>query len=344
MSICLYASEVAIITGHNKYKKVSELITLIWQRYFQYDFKNTVQFIEENKNIKLVPIKDDNEIVKNITKKNNLNLEKEIKKCINSKDVTELDNNKKSIIKKVDDKKKENKKIIENFINNIDTIKTDKKKVESMKKKILKNFDNKKNKSEVKKILENLDELKNNKNNIIKKLENETKEEKKELKKNLDSLGNRNFGINHENQVLRLFEEKRGIRVMEDTKFYKRNLFSTESLKWMIGGRIDGITEDGTIIEIKNRIYRLFYRLRDYERIQIQTYMYIFRAENGVLVESRNGNINMIDVEFNEAKYENIINKIKNFANFFNNFIGDLNMKRTLLIGTEEEKDNLYIV
>ena len=344
MSICLYASEVAIITGHNKYKKVSELITLIWQRYFPYDFKNTVQFIEENKNIKLVPIKDDNEIVKNITKKNNLNLEKEIKKCINSKDVTELDNNKKSIIKKVDDKKKENKKIIENFINNIDTIKTDKKKVESMKKKILKNFDNKKNKSDVKKILENLDELKNNKNNIIKKLENETKEEKKELKKNLDSLGNRNFGINHENQVLKLLEEKRGIRVMEDTKFYKRNLFSTESLKWMIGGRIDGITEDGTIIEIKNRIYRLFYRLRDYERIQIQTYMYIFRAENGVLVESRDGNINMIDVEFNEAKYEIIINKIKNFANFFNNFIGDLNMKRTLLIGTEEEKDNLYIV
>ena len=31
MSICLYASEVAIITGHNKYKKVSELITLIWK-------------------------------------------------------------------------------------------------------------------------------------------------------------------------------------------------------------------------------------------------------------------------------------------------------------------------
>ena len=26
--------------------------------------------------------------------------------------------------------------------------------------------------------------------------------------------------------------------------------------------------------------------------------------ENGVLVESRNGNINMIDVEFNEVKYE----------------------------------------
>ena len=49
--------------------------------------------------------------------------------------------------------------------------------------------------------------------------------------------------------------------------------------------------------------------------------MYIFRAENGVLVESRNGNINMIDVEFNEAKYEIIINQIKKFANFFNNIV-----------------------
>ena len=48
---------------------------------------------------------------------------------------------------------------------------------------------------------------------------------------------------------------------------------------WSIGGKVDGIAfeEDNSkrILEIKNRVNRLFYNLRDYEKIQIYSYMFI---------------------------------------------------------------------
>ena len=425
MSICLFASEVAVITGHNKYKKVHELLNQIWGRYFPTDYKNTIDYIEKSKKVKLVPIKEDNEIVEDITKRNNLNLETEIKKCVSSQNVEELNKNKNDILKKVDEKKMvkkdETKNRVDNFVKAVSKIKKDEKKMNLVKNNILKNigdeqkeeikkilsnvnidvdkdkvikkinkivsktnidekkirsvmknvdkladgtallkntksklvedkklilnnFDDVKSKEVVNKILSDVKTLEKNKEKIMKKMEDEVKEEKKVLKKNLESLGNRNFGINHENNVLKLFEEKRGARVMEDTRFYKRKLFSTDSLNWFIGGRIDGIMEDGTIVEIKNRIYRMFYRLRDYERVQIQSYMYIFRAERGVLVESKGGQINMIDVEFNDDGYEEIKNRIRRFADFFGEFIGNFEMKKKLLVGTDEEKECLFIV
>ena len=420
MSICLFASQVAIITGHNKYKKVHELLNQIWGRYFPTDYRNTIEYIEKSKKVKLVPIKEDSEIVQDITKKNNLNLENEIKKCVTSKNVEELDNSKNDILKKVNEKKvikkEETKSKVEKFVNVVLQIKKDEKKMTVVKRNILQNveeeqkeeikkilssvnldvdkekviekiskvvdekkmksvmknvdkladgvsslkvtkeklveeknvilnnFDDKKSKEMVNKILSNVKTVEKNKDKIMKKLEDDGKKEKEELKKNLNSLGNRNFGINHENNVLRQFEEKRGVRVMEDRRFYKRKLFSTESLNWSIGGRIDGIMEDGTIVEIKNRIYRLFYKLRDYERVQIQSYMYIFRAEQGVLVEAKGGQINSIDVEFNDEAYEEIKDRIRRFASFFNEFIGNFEMKKKLLIGTDLEKESLYVV
>ena len=57
MSICLFASQVAIITGHNKYKKVHELLNQIWGRYFPTDYRNTIEYIEKSKKVKLKRVK-----------------------------------------------------------------------------------------------------------------------------------------------------------------------------------------------------------------------------------------------------------------------------------------------
>ena len=42
--------------------------------------------------------------------------------------------------------------------------------------------------------------------------------------------------------------------------FFKKKIGEYKDTNWYIGGKIDGITEDNTLVEIKNRIYRLFYK------------------------------------------------------------------------------------
>ena len=70
-----------------------------------------------------------------------------------------------------------------------------------------------------------------------------------------------------------------GDKVNTIDKFFKKDLFKTKNNIWSLGGRIDGINEEKTLIEIKNRVRRLFYKLRDYEKVQVFAYMYILGVD-----------------------------------------------------------------
>jgi hypothetical protein len=54
-------------------------------------------------------------------------------------------------------------------------------------------------------------------------------------------------------------------------------------------GKIDRlqVEEDGTktLIEIKNRVNRLFYKVKDYENIQVQCYLQLLDLERAKLIE-----------------------------------------------------------
>ena len=44
----------------------------------------------------------------------------------------------------------------------------------------------------------------------------------------------------------------------------------------MLGGKVDGLLlPENTVIEIKNRVNRLFFKLRDYEKVQYFLYLLI---------------------------------------------------------------------
>ena len=95
---------------------------------------------------------------------------------------------------------------------------------------------------------------------------------------------------------------------------------------WYLGGRIDGITKDNTIVEVKNRMYRLFYKVRDYENVQIHSYMYLLKTQKSHLVEflnkSKNKKINVVEIDYNKNYWENkILPKIISFIYFFESFI-----------------------
>ena len=106
------------------------------------------------------------------------------------------------------------------------------------------------------------------------------------LKRNLyTSYGNKN-----ETRVLDYVRATLGISCTEDPVFYKAAQGECRgpwgALPWYVGGKIDAIDEDRTLlIEIKNRVNRLFYRVPFYEQVQVQTYLHVLGLEKGVLVE-----------------------------------------------------------
>lgn len=106
------------------------------------------------------------------------------------------------------------------------------------------------------------------------------------LKRNLYT----GYGNMHESRVVEYIRSTLGIACREDPTFYKVQQGvcsgSWGSLPWFVGGKIDAIDEDRTLlIEIKNRVNRLFYRVPFYEQVQVQTYLHLLNLDKGILVE-----------------------------------------------------------
>lgn len=79
-------------------------------------------------------------------------------------------------------------------------------------------------------------------------------------------------------------------------------------------GYIDGRTENGRIVEIKNRQNRLFGRVPEYERIQVQVYMKLTGTHTCMFIEQYKDKTNEFVIEFNESDWQNIFRDLKSFA------------------------------
>ena len=190
---------------------------------------------------------------------------------------------------------------------------------------------------------ENINELNKNKDLILKTIESKLNgKSKDEFKKSFNSFTNTNFGIKYENKGVQLYEKMTHNKVIKNTNFYKTELFQIPNEwnkldTWLIGGKIDGLLlPENTIIEIKNRIKCLFYKLRDYEKVQCYSYMFLLESHKTELVEvlkqSDDNSINIIHIDFDETFWEEqIMFKLEEFINDFYNFLEDSNRKLELL-------------
>ena len=204
--ICLFASEISIITGHNKFKNLGEIIFRIWKLNFNKDFLKYQNIYEKNKEI----FKNDKEKLSDFIEK--YNIDENIEKKLN--------------------------------VNNINNLKLEK------------------------------DKIKNKCQEIIK-----DEKEKDKFNEILDNFSKTNFGNNMENNSIHIFTQLTNEPVISYKKFTKQIIFNYDKYKWYIGGRVDGLLKDKSIIEVKNRIHKLFRNLRDYEKIQIYCYMFIFNTK-----------------------------------------------------------------
>lgn len=182
----------------------------------------------------------------------------------------------------------------------------------------------------------NTAELDKNKQKILAKVDNLNEKEKKEITEAIKNLSNTRFGIKNENDVCKIYEDMNNCTITKDNLFIKKTIFENKKFSIQVGGKIDGINkEDNTIIEIKNRMNKLFYELRGYEKVQLMCYLYLFQSQKGYLVEafrkSESTDVNIIECLYDETKMNKILTVLKNFGNYYIKFIQNHDMKINLL-------------
>jgi hypothetical protein len=203
------------------------------------------------------------------------------------------------------------------------------------------------NKIDIKKELDqcikskNTEQLNEIKKEIFKKMDNLSESDKKEVTKSLNNVTNTNFGTKNEDSIKKLYESMTGSSIIKDDKYRKRIIYENDNFKIVIGGKIDGFNaSDGSIIEIKNRVHRLFYSLRDYEKVQIIAYLHLFKCNLGHLVEAHkkdnNTLINIIEVQYDKKFMDYIFEHLLVFSIYFMNFLNDTQAKINLLKNKDE--------
>lgn len=99
------------------------------------------------------------------------------------------------------------------------------------------------------------------------------------------------YGNDQESNALAYVRQVLGIRCREDPTFYKRQQGVCAGpdggeIPWYVGGKVDAVDEGRQlVIELKNRVNRLFYRVPEYERVQVQAYMQLLDVDRALLVE-----------------------------------------------------------
>ena len=121
---------------------------------------------------------------------------------------------------------------------------------------------------------------------------------------------NTSFGTRHEGDVGEMYYRETGLRIEKDNarKFWE----------FMPGfgivGKFDGFNEAGTLVEIKNRMRRLFGKVVEYEKVQVHVYMAMSRKTQAELVERYQGDIQIHSVPFEEEFMDGVMNELRDIC------------------------------
>ena len=98
------------------------------------------------------------------------------------------------------------------------------------------------------------------------------------------------YGTARERSVVDMLVKDMGMTFAKGIEYitYSKTYLTANNTEWRLSGKIDALTEDATtIIEIKNRVKRLFMHATIYERIQVECYLRLIEtAERAFLVEA----------------------------------------------------------
>lgn len=169
---------------------------------------------------------------------------------------------------------------------------------------------------------------------------------KEEYKSEIESLVNKEHGIRHEMSAIELFEQENKCKLDVSQRFYKKLVYTSQNgTEWYICGKMDGINHlDNYIVEVKNRTKTFFSQVRDYEKTQIQMYMYMTDLKLTKLVECKKTTkktvIKTTDIPYDEVYTDDVLTKLQGFLAQFELFLmRSLEEKKEYLLMNNEEKE-----
>lgn len=138
-----------------------------------------------------------------------------------------------------------------------------------------------------------------------------TAAEHTELVKHLKSNVSTSHGVARESSAMDIYIEHSG----ESVKRGGALITHTHKDQFNIRGKVDGLTDQNKIVEIKNRTRRFFHQVVGYEYCQVQFYMMMHNSTRCDLVECFHGAIQTHPIEY-DAEYTQIaLEKLERFDN-----------------------------
>jgi hypothetical protein len=172
-------------------------------------------------------------------------------------------------------------------------------------------------KADIENVKKDMEELIDNNKNL-------SVDEKKEFKKRIESNIRCEYGTKNEDKVV------------ERNNFKDNNLkahFLSHKFKhnkkehiFTFVGKIDGKTEDGKLIEIKNRVKGFMFKIPKYEICQVHIYMMMMKVKECELVENFGNDQKITNIKFDKDFWNNeVVSIVENYCKNFINFLGDKN-------------------
>lgn len=143
------------------------------------------------------------------------------------------------------------------------------------------------------------------------------------------------YGTTKEDGVLSVLATEMGMEFATDENvLYACTIESPTGTRWKLVGRIDGMTKDGqTILEVKNRMRRLFMKAVEYERIQVECYLRMIQTtRSAMLVESMTNEgapkiLNIITIDRDDALWEECCRRANILTTFLENLVDDVTLQ-----------------
>jgi len=123
-----------------------------------------------------------------------------------------------------------------------------------------------------------------------------------------------------ENKNLDKIQSTKQIKIdQRNSRMYTKELYRCDDYVIILRGKVDGHSTgddgEGIVIESKNRTRKLFMELRDYERVQLECYMFLTGYNKALLTEHYNETENCIEYSHDSDFWQGCLNNIVEFMN-----------------------------
>lgn len=153
---------------------------------------------------------------------------------------------------------------------------------------------------------------------------------KEAINRHYEGSAKQTLGIQHEVTALDLYHKKTGRKVVENNEqIFEKKYKTAQGRVFKITGKVDGFVKvDGKkqLVEVKNRINKLFKMIPEYEKLQMNYYFVLTDTTIGELVEKYNTEISIHKYEFNKNIYEDSLRQLSRLADFLFDFVEDTEM------------------